>query len=416
MLAITFDGLLQPLGYSQVARVAMGLATRGFRYTILSLERDAHLADHAHVEHVRGALAGAGIEWIAERYDEGGGGRAIASNVRRATVAAHRIAFGQRIDLVHARAIHAALVGRALRATRGTPYLFDVRGYWVDEQVEEGRRFQSPASYRIAKAAEAKLYADAAGIVTLTELQADDVRAGKMGPWRDRPVVCIPTCADYDEFRPVEPGSPRPELLRDLPGDARTIAIVGSMNRSYYVDETLALARMVIERDPRWHLIVLSAQREEYERAVEAAGIPRERVRIASVPHHRMADVLPHLDWGLLLLRENFAKRGSMPTKLAEFFASGVQVIQTGCSSEVSAWVRRADAGMVLPDTSTEALERAAARAIVEAGRTAGAMANARSVSAEHFSLARGIARYADIVRASVSARARQSDGKRFAT
>ena len=49
-----------------------------------------------------------------------------------------------------------------------------------------------------------------------------------------------------------------------------------------------------------------------------------------------------------------------MPTKLAEFLATGVRPVQFGCNEEVSAWVRRTGSGLVLDEVSAAGLGRAA--------------------------------------------------------
>ena len=65
------------------------------------------------------------------------------------------------------------------------------------------------------------------------------------------------------------------------------------------------------------------------------------------------------MDWGLLLLKETFAKRGSMPTKLAEMLACCVRPIQYGCNRDVTDKVFEAGSGIALTDLSHSALTRA---------------------------------------------------------
>ncbi len=398
VLALTFDGILQPLGFSQVLRVAEGLSNEGFRYTLLSLEREADLARHADVAAVQRRLARAGIEWIWAPYDTRGGATSIARNIARATRAASAVVRTDRPDVVHARAFHGGLVARALHTMHGTKYVFDARSYWVDEQVEEGRRFTSERAYALAKHVERDLFERAAGIVTLTALQADDVREGRLGAWHGRPVEVIPTCADYAEFRPRTPGAPRPAALDGVPEGARVLGIVGALNRSYGAPETALLAREILALDPRVHLLVLTAQGDEYRSLLRAHRVDEARTHITRVSHDEMPRVLPFVDWGLLLLRSNFAKRASMPTKLAEFFACGVRPLQHGCNPEVSGWVARAGTGLVLEDLSPDGLASAATR-IVSADEAQVSAIEGRDRTKDHFSLEAGVVRYARLLR-----------------
>lgn len=398
VLAVSFDGILQPLGYSQVARVGMALAASGVPYAIASLERASDLADTRRVARVRALLERSDVPWETGEFCEGGGAAAIGRNIARLTVAAAALARRTRAHLLHARAVPGGIVAQTLRRTLRVPFVFDARSYWVDEQVDAARRFRSPVSYAIAKRLERDLFADAEAIVTLTELQAQDVRAGLLGARASRrPVIVIPTIADYDEFRLREAGVPRPDGLLRFAGNAPTIAIVGAMNRSYDEIATAKFARAALEVSGDLMLLVLSAQASEHQRVLEDAGVSRSRTLITAVPHDEIAQWMAHIDWGILFLRETFAKRASMPTKLAEFFATGVRPIQHGCNPEVSQWVRTAGSGIVLPSLAPEDCGLAAHQ-MPTWTRDRASVHAARERTREHFSLASAAQRYRDVL------------------
>ena len=68
ILYISYDGVLQPLGYSQIVRPLLGLAKAGFRYVLLSFERASDLENATHRAQVAKALNEAGIDWHPQRY------------------------------------------------------------------------------------------------------------------------------------------------------------------------------------------------------------------------------------------------------------------------------------------------------------------------------------------------------------
>jgi glycosyltransferase involved in cell wall biosynthesis len=112
-----------------------------------------------------------------------------------------------------------------------------------------------------------------------------------------------------------------------------------------------------------------------------------------------MPEWLSLVRWGLLLLDSPNAKRGSMPTKLAEFFAAGVRPLQHGCNTEVSDWVRIAGSGHVLPNVNEAELTRAAEFVCSAPEVDAELLLAARKRTEGHFSLTGGIERYVDILR-----------------
>src|SRR5207302_294143 len=89
--------------------------------------------------------------------------------------------------------------------------------------------------------------------------------------------------------------------------------------------------------------------------------------------------------------------RGSMPTKLAEFFAAGVRVLQYGCNSEVSAKVREAGSGFVLNDLSQAELKRIA-QMVASDSITKEQVDEARHSTRAYFGIEAGTRKYQELL------------------
>jgi len=293
-------------------------------------------------------------------------------------------------DLFHCRSYFGAFFPAAADTFRSVPYVFDTRGYWVDEKIEAGRWFQDAASLAIARRVERELYERASGVVSLTELAAEDVRSGRFGRRHsEQRSICIPTCVDYAKFT-MERGSAPHDFLNDGP----IVAYVGSLNPSYEYRKSLQLAALILDRVPQAKFLALTSQVSEMRSLVDEFAIPTNRRLVTSVTHDEIHLWLPWIDFGLTLLVTPIqAKRASMPTKLAEFFATGVAPISHGANSEVTDWVNNAGSGMALEDLSSDSLERAAdfvARGVPGTD----VLMRARLAAEKHFSLDSGVERY----------------------
>ncbi len=401
---VTADGVLEPIGYSQIVRVVERLAERGFRYSIVSLEKPEALARSERVEALRRQLAARGIKWVSAPYRQGGSKSAATRNMAVLWAIAARELSKEEAGFVHARAYHGATVALGLKRLFGVPYLFDARSYWIDERLEEGRWFTRPAVLGGARRLERALYKEAGGLVTLTRLQLLDVQSGRFGPWRARPADVIPTCADFEEFRPRAPdelAKVPPAMRRKLAGKL-VVGLVGSINRSYLIDRTIALAKRLVELRGDAHLLVLTGQVDHYKQLLVEARIRPERYDVLSVPHEQMPEWQALIHWGVQLLAETPSKRASMPTKLAEFLATGVRPVHIGCNSEVSEWVRRVGSGIVLTSVEATALD-AAARMIAETQLDPEVTRRARELAHGHFSLATGVERYTRVLEAMIA-------------
>jgi hypothetical protein len=405
VLYVTFDGLLQPLAFSQVVRVVTGLASRGVRYHLLSVERPGDVDKVELRQFANDTLRSAGVGWTPVVAASMGTPRLAIDAAARMTIEAAGIARREGIKLVHARGYHGALVAQALKRLLRLPYLFDVRGYWIEERSGPGGWFSTPASYATGKFVEQVLFRGADAVVTLTELQATDLLAGLFGP-PPALLEVIPTCADYDAFflrasRPAKPEGDEvvPGVVQSRLAGKRVIALVGALNRSYNVDESLTFARFVTQISASTHILILSQQHREYEMALQSVGIPSDRYTVAAAEHRCMPDWLQWVDWGLLLLPETAAKRASMPTKLAEFFAAGVRPIFFGCNSEAARWVERAGSGYVLPSLDADAL-RHTARKITRTEAEHAPLRTAREITMPHFGLVSCVERYGRLISA----------------
>lgn len=396
-LYLTVDGLLEPLGRSQILAYLYPLVRRGFPYSIVSLEREADLERTQQVLELERDFQAHAIGWARFRFERGGL-RAVLKNCRLVFGAARAAIKRDHIGLVHARSYVAAMIGWLLRLVYHTPYIFDMRGYWVDELADEGRWFTNPIVYRAGKLIEKRLVRDAAAIVTLTRIQAEDLRTGLLKNFPNKPVEVVTTCADYEEFDSGR-GEPDvvPQEIRERLRGRLVVGLVGSINTSYRMDESLQLFHHLLEIREDAHLLCLTRQTAEMESLIKKHGIEEGAYTLATVPHGEMAQWLGLVDWALLLLNRRFSKRGSMPTKLAEFFAAGVRPIQYGCNDEVSESVRAAGSGVVLDNLSQEDLRRAA-REVASLELDDEKIREAREITRRHFSLAAGVEKYAELL------------------
>lgn len=370
-----------------------GLSKLGFRYCLISLEQVEDLENDVLVQQMEGFLRTYGIDWIRLPYNRGGG-RAVFANVCSMAQRAKALVEKESIVLVHSRSHVAATVGLYLKLRRGRPYLFDARGYWIDERVAEGRWFNNPWIYSMAKWLEKRIFRSSAAVVTLTGVMAGDLRSGALRRKPQIPVVVIPTCTDFDHFTP---GASKMRAVSDelrIRLDTKlVIGMIGAVNASYCVREGLILFRLIKNLAPNAHLLCVTQQGDEAQTLIREAGIFDGDYTVVQSRYRDMPEWMSLMDWGLLLLNETFAKRGSMPTKLAEMLACCVRPIQYGCNQEVVAKVRALGSGIVLTNLSFDELARCAEQ-IAATRCDLEVVYRARDKAREEFGIEFGINKY----------------------
>ena len=174
-------------------------------------------------------------------------------------------------------------------------------------------------------------------------------------------VEVIPTAVDTDTFRFDHRA--RERVRRSLGIASKlVVAYSGSAHEWEVPDHILRAFRMVAGRRRDSHLLILTTQPAELERAVARAGVPTEAVHVLSVQHRLVPQYLSAADVGLLIREDNLVNRVAAPTKFAEYLACGVPVLVSKGIGDTEAVISSYDVGWVTRDLSDTSLTDAVRR------------------------------------------------------
>jgi len=148
ILFISYDGMTDPLGQSQVIPYLSNLTKFGYSFTILSCDKPDKYA--ANKEYVKTLIAPFPIKWVSIPYHKN---PALLSSVYDFLVLKNVAIKLQRIhhfDMVHTRPGLPTLVALYLKKKFGVKFLNDIRGFWADERVDGGMwNLQNPVFKRV---------------------------------------------------------------------------------------------------------------------------------------------------------------------------------------------------------------------------------------------------------------------------
>lgn len=395
-LYISYDGVLEPLGQSQVLSYLFGLSA-SCRQTLISFEKPADLAHADKVSKMEVSLRDAGIRWIRLTYHKR---PAVVSTLYDAAVgllAGLAACVRKRVQVVHARGYVPALIALALKWLAGPKFLFDMRGFWADEKVDGEHWSRESVIYAITKRCERRFFESADAIVSLTEAGATAVRGLGYAIRPATKIEVIPTCTDLATFTP---GPKDTGLVRRLGLEGhRVVGCVGSMSNWYLREQMLDYLRLLVRHAASLKILIVTREDEDRLRADAAkAGIPGDRLVVAQAEFSDMPAYMRLMDAGLFFIRVCFSKKGSAATKLGEFLACGVPVIINDGIGDSGWLVRKHGVGVVLADTTVPEYERSlpAVNALFD-DRVI--RARCRQTAEQCFDLNGGIRRYAAIYR-----------------
>jgi glycosyltransferase involved in cell wall biosynthesis len=370
VLYISYDGVAEPLGQSQVLPYLVRLA-EDFDVTLISFEKPG-----ADLRTLRTAAKRHRISLIPLNYHHRPPVISTAMDVLAGLCAVTRASRTGRVAIMHVRSYVPAVIALATRRRTGGRLLFDIRGFWVDERVEGGLWRPNGVLYRIAKRFERRFFQQADAIVTLTDASVPQVRAWT--EWNDDvPIEVIPTCVRLDRFveRPERPGGPR----------AIWSGSVGTWYRFDLAGDVAAALSMP--------LVVLTPNIDLAEEVLDGYPATLRSVEPDQVPTELFAR-----DVGLCLYRSSFSRIATAPTRLAEYLAAGMPVVVTSGLGDAETIVERHRVGAVLRGDNAHAFA-GAAREIHALMSDRDLADRCRRLARERFDVERGAQQYATLYR-----------------
>ncbi|MCX8020063.1 MAG: glycosyltransferase [Chitinophagaceae bacterium] len=362
ILYISYDGMTDPLGQSQVLPYLQGLAAQGYHFHILSAEKKQRLQNRGHK--IKAMLNHAGIKWSYIPFTQT---IPILSKVHdqwRLNQKALEIAKNEKPDLIHCRSYVAAEAGLLISKKLGIPFLFDMRGFWVDERVDSGQwNLKNPVYrylYRIYKKKEKQFLQQAVHIVSLTYAGKNELIQNYQVP--ESKISVIPCCADPEHFNAVKYSNEIKKEVRkklNIPFHSPVLSYLGSLGGWYLTDEMLDFFKVLLQYNPdSVFLFITHNSPEEILSKARSKGIPEEAIRIQPAHREEVPMYLSVSNWNIFFIKKAYSKIGSSPTKMGEVMASGIPVICNDIGDNTKI-IRGEEAGIVVHQLNTESYEEA---------------------------------------------------------
>lgn len=319
VLYITYDGLMEPIGRSQVFQYLRKLAA-DHKLVLVSYEKSDALADKNRLAALEAEVRGAGIRWFRLRYHKKPSVPATAYDIAAGFLLCLYLVPRYRIKVAHARSYVPSVIALGLKRIFGLRFIFDMRGFWADQRVDCGAWRQGSLAYGAAKRLERSFLKNADVVVSLTYAAVDVMRDFQYLRNRQPRFEVITTCTNLDQFHPT----PRAQNAA-APQRPFILGCVGTVSISYLFSEMLDCFKIMREIRPDAKLHIINRGDHAYIREqLKAAGIPDDCVTLKTVEHAHVAREMGLMDAGIFFLKPYASLKAVAPTKLGEFLACGV--------------------------------------------------------------------------------------------
>ncbi len=416
VLYLSYDGLTDPLGQSQILPYVEGLADMGYRFHILTFEKRGRYKILRRTIEQR--CEKRNIHWhpmiytksppvLSTLYDLNALYRYIINN--RELMSA---------SLIHCRSYLTALLALRIKKRFSIPFIFDMRGFWADERVDGKIWNLINPMYKIIynyfKRKERAFLEEAAAVISLTHagknemvrwFHEDSRFGGNMNYYNhdhavaiERKTTVIPCAADLDHFDPNRISENKKKWLCAVHGLDHTleyIGYVGSLGTWYMSNEMLALYRHLLSENPRLRFLILSHDDTQglINRA-ETIGIPLSYITQIRATRKEVPVLMSLMSASVFFILPAFSKMASSPTKQGELMAMGVPIFCNSGVGDTSDIINKGNAGIVIDGFDEYALKAMAAKwsSLCEFDSI-----EIREVAEEYFSLDKGVKAYAQV-------------------
>jgi glycosyltransferase involved in cell wall biosynthesis len=361
ILYITYDGLTDPLGQSQILPYLKGLSECGYRFTIISFEKKDRFQKEKAI--INQLTTESDIDWVPLSFTTNPPLLSKFYDAVRMKNKAAKLQRKKKFDMVHCRSYVAADAGLYLKRKFGVKFFFDMRGFWADEKKDGSWNMNNPffsRVYQYYKAKEAQYLQHADYIISLTE-------AGKkeMSTWpsfkNEIPVSVIPCCADMVHFSLTDAEQKkRSRESLQIKGEELVLSYLGSVGTWYMLDEMLLFFKAVKRKYPgAKFLFITHTPRQFIDQRITEFNLDANDFIITQAPRKNVPDFVKASDINISFIKPVYSKISSSPTKLGEVLSMGIPVIVNSGVGDVEQTVKNANAGYVLHDFKEDDFKKA---------------------------------------------------------
>lgn len=332
VLYISYDGMTDPLGQSQVLPYLKGLSNE-YNVHLISFEKIDRFEQFKHViEHI---CDEADIRWCPEMYTKKPPVLSTVYDIYKLFGQAKKIINEHNIQLIHCRSYISAFVGLHYKRKQGIKFLFDMRGFWADERIDGGIwSLKNPVFktiYNFFKKKEKDFFQDADAIVSLTENGKAEILSWQLPNVSDSKINVIPCCVDLNLFDKNSIDSNQKNELKqqlNIVEQDFVLGYVGSIGTWYMLPEMLDYFIELKKEKPTAKFLFVTAENPEIIiTATTEKGISAVDIIVTKCLHKEVPTFISLFDWSIFFIRPTYSKKASSPTKQGELMAMGIPVV-----------------------------------------------------------------------------------------
>lgn len=330
ILYLSYDGLTDSIGQSQILPYLIGLSKQQYFFYIISFEKkDRYQKNKIYIEDL---CKQNNIIWIPLSYTKKPPVLSTLYDIFRLNNAVKKLLKTKKINLIHCRSYITSLIGLRYKKKRNIKFIFDMRGFWADERVDGNIWNLNNPIYKIVytyfKKKEKLFLKNSDAIISLTEKAKFEIL--KLNPSiSNSKIAVIPCATDFNKFMPKNFSS-KSKIKEKLNINEQSFVLtyLGSLGTWYLLDEMMAFFSQLQKKNSDSVFLFISPEPvKKIIKTAEKHNIDKRSIRHCFVRYDEIPQYLSITDLGIMFIKPSYSKMSSSPTKFAEYLAMGIPVI-----------------------------------------------------------------------------------------
>jgi len=356
VLYLSYDGMTDPLGQSQVIPYLTGLTQHGHSFHLISCDKPERYANRK--DFIHQWLTDYPIVWHSLPYTKKPPVLSTIKDIRKMKQLAKTLHKQHHFDLVHCRSYISALVGLYLKKKYGIKFVFDMRGLWADERVDGGLwKLSNPlykTVYKYFKRKEKQFLKHADYTISLTENAKQEILS--WNGMQKIPVQVIPCCADITHFNPANLNEQDKIQLKqklNTQPNQTVIGYLGSLGTWYMLDEMLAWFKVFLSYRPDAVFLFITPDNPElvHQKATNL-NIEKDKIIVREAKREEVPLYLSLLNASLFFIKPTYSKKGTSPTKQGELMGMNIPIVCNTGIGDVDSIVQKTNSGVLIEEFS----------------------------------------------------------------
>lgn len=400
VLYISYDGMTDSLGRSQVLPYLEGLAKRGYKITLISAEKPQPFAQYG--KSTAELISNMGIDWQSISYTKRPPIVSTLIDVLKIRRLALKLHSTKQFSIVHCRSYIAAFIGLLLQKRHNCRFVFDMRGFYADERVDgqiwNTKKIIYKLVYNYFKKKEKTFMSCSDAIISLTQNAKKEILTWNLPKVHDEKITVIPCCADLQLFDYNQTNSSQTQQLRtqlNISSNQFVISYLGSVGTWYMLPQMFDFFKQLQTHKPdAVFLLITRDNKQSIIAAAKAKGINEHSLRIVAAQRNEVPKLLSLSNASVFFIKPAWSKKASSPTKLAELMGMGIPTITNRGVGDVDIVMEQNPSGYLINDWTTNCYEEIITKLL---NNTTDTRQATRELANNQFSLIGGVNKYAAV-------------------